>query len=164
MSNYHKTPVLEFHQAFGHPVHYHPTLATPALRELRIKLIAEELTELCEATGVSLVLHVGVSRRRAILDVWASGESLNMVEAADALGDLRYVVDGANLVFGFPGEEILNAIHQSNMSKLGADGKPIYREDGKILKGPNYKTPTDDIQRLLAAHADTDLSGPLWLP
>lgn len=163
----HKTPVLEFHKAFGHPVADRPTLATRELRVLRVKLIAEELMELCDALSLNLLIQVGYHHRQ-VLEVFAREHGpLNMGEAADALGDLRYVVDGANLVFGFPGEEILAAIHESNMSKLGADGLPIYREDGKILKGPNYKTPTADIQRILAEHsaaASINPDGPLWLP
>lgn len=68
-------------------------------------------------------------------------DTVDLIEAADALGDLDYVVQGSNISFGFPSEAILEEIHASNMSKLGEDGKPIYREDAKVLKGPNYFKP-----------------------
>jgi predicted HAD superfamily Cof-like phosphohydrolase len=67
----------------------------------------------------------------------------DMVEVADALGDMLYILCGTILEHGMQHkiEEVFNEIQQSNMSKLGADGKPIYREDGKVLKGPNYFKP-----------------------
>lgn len=67
----------------------------------------------------------------------------DMVEVADALGDMLYILCGTILEHGMQHkiEEVFNEIQQSNMSKLGADGKPIYREDGKVLKGPNYFRP-----------------------
>jgi predicted HAD superfamily Cof-like phosphohydrolase len=77
----------------------------------------------------------------------------DMIEAADALGDIRYITDGGNLISGFPGEAILAEIHRSNMSKLLDDGTVLRREDGKILKGPNYFKP--DIKRVLFGLAAT---------
>lgn len=67
----------------------------------------------------------------------------NLVEVADALGDMLYILCGTILEHGmqYKIEEVFNEIQRSNMSKLGADGKPIYREDGKVLKGPNYFQP-----------------------
>ena len=65
----------------------------------------------------------------------------DLVGAADALGDLEYVVNGAAIGMGIPLPEVVEEIHRSNMTKLGADGKPIYRADGKILKGPDYEPP-----------------------
>jgi len=67
----------------------------------------------------------------------------DMVEVADALGDMLYILCGTILEHGmqYKIEEVFNEIQRSNMSKLGADGKPIYREDGKVLKGPNYFKP-----------------------
>ena len=133
-------PVKEFHKAFGHPVETVPTLGSVELRMLRTKLLIEEVLELATALGLNVVCNVidGVSHV-------AIEENKNLVpdivEVADALGDIRYVTDGANLCFGLPAEEILNEIHRSNMSKLGENGKPIYREDGKVLKGPNYFKP-----------------------
>lgn len=135
--------VREFHEAFGHPVAQAPTPGDAALRELRVKLIAEELAELCSALGVSLLLEVNPQTEEGELVVEAvlGDDQVDLVEAADALGDLDYVVQGTNVALGFPAEEIVAEIHRSNMSKLGADGKPIYREDGKVLKGPNYRPP-----------------------
>ncbi len=73
----------------------------------------------------------------------------DMVEVADALGDMLYILCGTILEHGMQHkiEEVFNEIQRSNMSKLGADGKPIYREDGKVLKGPNYFKP--NIQAIL---------------
>lgn len=73
----------------------------------------------------------------------------DMVEVADALGDMLYILCGTILEHGmqYKIEEVFNEIQRSNMSKLGADGKPIYREDGKVLKGPNYFKP--DILKIL---------------
>lgn len=67
----------------------------------------------------------------------------DMVEVADALGDMLYILCGTIIEHGMQNkiEEVFNEIQRSNMSKLGADGKPIYREDGKVLKGPNYFKP-----------------------
>lgn len=67
----------------------------------------------------------------------------DLVEVADALGDMLYILCGTIIEHGMQHkiEEVFNEIQRSNMSKLGADGKPIYREDGKVLKGPNYFKP-----------------------
>ena len=67
----------------------------------------------------------------------------DLVEVADALGDMLYILCGTILEHGmhYKSEEVFNEIQRSNMSKLGADGKPIYREDGKVMKGPNYFKP-----------------------
>ena len=67
----------------------------------------------------------------------------NLVEVADALGDMLYILCGTIIEHGMQHkiEEVFNEIQRSNMSKLGADGKPIYRQDGKVLKGPNYFKP-----------------------
>lgn len=133
--------VRAFHEAFGHPVAPAPTPATKALRELRVKLIAEELTELCEALGVHLTIFQRNGKYVADVLAVAEDHEVDLVETADALGDIDYVTAGANLAFGLPAEAVAEEIHRANMSKLGADGKPIYREDGKVLKGPNYKAP-----------------------
>ncbi len=108
--------VGEFHRAFGHPIAARPTFAARAA--LRVELIREEFEEL------KLAIERG-----------------DLVAIADALGDLGYVIAGAALEFGIPLERVLEEIHRSNMSKLGADGKPITRADGKSLKGPNYRPP-----------------------
>ncbi|MGB5321508.1 MAG: nucleoside triphosphate pyrophosphohydrolase family protein, partial [Lutimonas sp.] len=78
-----------------------------------------------------------------------AAENDDLVEVADALGDMLYILCGTILEHGmqYKIEEVFNEIQRSNMSKLGADGKPIYREDGKVMKGPNYFKP--DIETIL---------------
>jgi predicted HAD superfamily Cof-like phosphohydrolase len=110
--------VREFHKTFGAPVAAVPRLLTRERYELRKSLIEEELVEYMVAF-----------------------EKGDIVEIADALGDILYVVLGTALEHGMNMEAIVTEIHESNMSKLGDDGKPIYREDGKILKGPNFYLP-----------------------
>lgn len=136
--------VREFHKTFEHPIATRPTIADAALRALRVRLIAEELGEFARACGVTLLLSVDPTKPLStdyleILDRPAVPPDL--VEMADALGDLDYVVQGANLALGIPGEAVVSEIHRSNMSKAGSDGKAVKREDGKILKGPNYSKP-----------------------
>jgi predicted HAD superfamily Cof-like phosphohydrolase len=147
---FHDTPVREFHAVFGHPIRTDPR-ATPPIEQrwLRVQMLATELVELARAFGVSLKIDSTASPHEdECVAVRAEITAVyDPVEAADALGDLRYLVDGGNLVCGFPGELVLAEIHRSNMSKLGADGKPVRREDGKILKGPGYFKP--DIARVL---------------
>ena len=108
----------DFMSAFGQEVLTEPTLPEQNLAKLRLELIREEVEE----------LNVGI-------------EGMDIVEIADALTDILYVVYGAGHAFGIDLDECYQEVHRSNMSKLGADGKPIYREDGKILKGPNYFHP-----------------------
>lgn len=110
--------VREFHAAFNQPVGAAPALIPAERSALRIALIEEEFGELKDAI--------------------AAGD---LVEIADALGDILYVTYGTATEYGLPINEILAEIHRANMSKLGADGKPIYREDGKVLKGPGYTRP-----------------------
>lgn len=142
--------VREFHSAFGHPIAPAATPGDRKLRELRVKLIAEELTELCEALGVALKIESNGVSSQFEVEAVKDDDQVDLIAAADALGDLDYVVQGANLVFGFPAEPVLKEIHRANMSKLGADGLPVYREDGKVMKGPNYTPP--DVAAVLAAH------------
>jgi predicted HAD superfamily Cof-like phosphohydrolase len=118
--------VAEFHDAFGVMNGSIPNIATPSICELRYKLMAEENDEYIEAC-----------------------EKHDLVGMADALGDMMYILAGTMLVHGMQGkiQQVFDEIHRSNMSKLGEDGKPLYREDGKIMKGPGYFKP--DIQSLL---------------
>ena len=108
----------QFMRAFGQEVLTKPTLPEQNLAKLRLELIREEVEE----------LNVGI-------------EGMDIVEIADALTDILYVVYGAGHAFGIDLDECYHEVHRSNMSKLGEDGKPIYREDGKVLKGPNYFHP-----------------------
>jgi predicted HAD superfamily Cof-like phosphohydrolase len=139
--------VREFHEAFNHPVATRPTIPPANIRRLRIALIAEELKELADASGVPFTYEIGS------LGMVKPSTEVDIVEAADACGDLDYVVQGTNVVWGFPAEEIAIEVHRSNMSKLGRDGKPIYREDAKVLKGPSYRPP--DVKSIIERHTDT---------
>ena len=125
-----------------------------ALIKLRYELIAEEGTELKAALQVLFDLYEKArSRHESLFRFLNKSTSDNVVqwhnakkEVADALGDILVVTIGTALAFGFDIEEIMRRIHESNMSKLGADGRPIYRKDGKVMKGPNYHAPElDDL-------------------
>lgn len=118
--------VLEFHATFGHPIKNQPCVGNGHINKLRVDLIKEETQELIKA------LHLG-----------------DEVGALDALCDLQYVLDGAFLALGFAHMKgaAMDEVHRSNMSKLGADGKPVYRTDGKVMKGPNYTPP--NLQKVI---------------
>ncbi|WP_298999404.1 nucleoside triphosphate pyrophosphohydrolase family protein [uncultured Tenacibaculum sp.] len=113
--------VHEFHTAFGLGINNEPTANISEERNLlRYNLMKEENEEYLEAA-----------------------QNNDLVEVADALGDMLYILCGTIIEHGMQHkiEEVFNEIQRSNMSKLGEDGKPIYREDGKVLKGPNYFKP-----------------------
>jgi len=114
MTNFEK--VAEFMTSFRQDVETEPQWTS--VSELRYNLIDEELKELRQAL-----------------------DERNLIEVADALTDLLYVVYGAGHSFGINLDKCFEEVHNSNMSKLGEDGRPIYREDGKVLKGPNYWSP-----------------------
>ena len=118
--------VGDFMEAFGQEVQFEPTWPDFNTRELRLELIQEELDELSEA----------------IADRY-------MIQIADALTDLLYVVYGAGHTFGLDLDECFQEVHRSNMSKLGENGRPIHREDGKVMKGPGYFEP--DLEGVLGA-------------
>ncbi len=134
---YHWTPVVEFHTAFGAPVVWTPTIPPDDRRLLRCRLILEELMEFMEASGFKLECHPVDGP--VITD--ANTHPYDCVAAADALADLKYVVEGAALEWGIPLQACFLEVHDSNMSKLGEDGRPILREDGKVLKGPGFRPP-----------------------
>ena len=118
--------VGDFMEAFGQDVQLEPTWPDFNTRELRLELIAEELDELSDAVA-----------------------DRDMIQIADALTDLLYVVYGAGHAFGIDFDECFQEVHASNMSKLGENGRPIYREDGKVMKGPGYFEP--DLEGILGA-------------
>ena len=138
-NKYHDTPVVEFHEAFGAPVAWTPGIPDEERRKLRCSLLLEEVVEFCQASGFSP--HVQTVGGAIKFDLWKLAADPDLVEAADALADIRYVTDGAALEWGIPLEKCLREVHRSNMSKLGEDGKPILRADGKILKGPHFTLP-----------------------
>lgn len=150
-NKYHDTCVVEFHEAFGAPVAWSPGVPPAERRKLRCELILEELFELIDASGLELALQEeidAVTGKGKVTHYWRpSGKISDLVAAADALADLRYVTDGASLEWGIPLEKCLREVHRSNMSKLGADGKPVLRADGKVLKGPNFTLP--DLEAIL---------------
>jgi len=110
--------VMDFMNNFGQEVKYNPEFPVEKVQKLRISLIEEELEELKEAM-----------------------EKKDVVGVADALTDILYVTYGAGAAFGIDLDKCFEEVHNSNMSKLDRDGRPIYREDGKILKGPDYFEP-----------------------
>ena len=119
--------VTQFHSAFGLGVSEQPIASLGAAKnKLRFELMKEENEEYLEAA-----------------------QNGDLVEVADALGDMLYILCGTIIEHGMQHkiEEVFDEIQRSNMSKLGADGKPIYREDGKVLKGPNYLKP--NIKQIL---------------
>ncbi len=116
--------VENFMLAFGQDIKVSPELADFNTAELRLDLINEEVQELSIAI-----------------------DNDDIVEIADALTDILYVVYGAGHAYGIDLDECFNEVHDSNMSKLGEDGRPIYRADGKVLKGPDYFPP--DLEGVL---------------
>jgi predicted HAD superfamily Cof-like phosphohydrolase len=116
MSNFDK--VGTFMKTFGQEVKTKPSLSSDKINKLRIDLIKEELEELTEAM-----------------------QKKDLLEVADALTDILYVTYGAGHAFGIDLDACFNEVQKSNMSKLGKDGKPIYNESGKVMKGPNYFKP-----------------------
>jgi len=120
-SNFDK--VRDFHYAFNMKVSEDPDLEIEDVA-LRLKLITEEYKEVVEAI-----------------------ESGRIVDIAKELSDILYVVYGTAVSFGIDIDAVFDEVHRSNMSKLGSDGRPIYRDDGKVLKGENY-IPAD-VQKVL---------------
>ena len=108
----------DFMEAFGQQVRDEPMWPDFSTRELRLELIREEYTELEDAI-----------------------DQKDMVAVADALTDLLYVIYGAGHAFGIDLDACYQEVHSSNMSKLDENGRPLKREDGKVLKGPNFFEP-----------------------
>ena len=116
MSNFSK--VGTFMKTFGQEVKTEPSLSTEKINKLRIDLIKEELEELTEAMN-----------------------NKDLLEVADALTDILYVTYGAGHAFGIDLDQCFEEVQNSNMSKLDENGKPIYNDSGKVMKGPNYFKP-----------------------
>ena len=116
MSNFSK--VGTFMKTFGQEVKDKPAFSTDKINKLRIDLIKEELEELTEAM-----------------------KNNDLLEVADALTDILYVTYGAGHAFGIDLDKCFQEVQNSNMSKLDENGKPIYDESGKVMKGPNYFKP-----------------------
>ena len=116
MSNFSK--VGTFMKTFGQDVKTKPSFSTDKINKLRLDLIKEELEELTEAMN-----------------------NKDLLEVADALTDILYVTYGAGHAFGVDLDKCFEEVQNSNMSKLDEDGKPIYNDAGKVMKGPNYFKP-----------------------
>ncbi|HIT76097.1 MAG TPA: nucleoside triphosphate pyrophosphohydrolase family protein [Candidatus Avipropionibacterium avicola] len=140
--------VREFHQTYALPVAEDaPSVARDRVH-MRMALIAEEFAELVGAVyGESAGQIVEQAFTAAVA---ADDQTRDTVETADALGDLVYVTYGMALECAIPLPAVLAEIQASNLSKLGEDGKPIYREDGKVLKGPGFFPP--DVAGVLDDH------------
>lgn len=158
--------VREFHLAFHHPVEERLVVPSAKTRLLRFRLLFEELMEFGRAIGIEHICKLEQEEfereLKGTLNQFAIDETheVDMVEAADALGDIDYVCAGANLCFGFPAEEVAAEIHRANMSKLGADGLPVQDAFGKIVKSSNYRAPnvSDVLTRNLNAEPDLTLA------
>tara|TARA_B100000401_G_scaffold409238_1_gene326586 strand:- start:216 stop:587 length:372 start_codon:yes stop_codon:yes gene_type:complete len=122
MTNFQK--VKTFMQTFGQEVKIKPSFSTEKINQLRYNLINEELEELKHAIA-----------------------NKDLLEVADALTDILYVTYGAGHAFGIDLDRCFEEVQNSNMSKLGEDGKPIYNEAGKVMKGPKYYKP--DLSKFL---------------
>ena len=116
MTNFDK--VGTFMKTFGQEVKTKPSFSTDKINKLRLDLIKEELSELTEAMY-----------------------NKDLIEVADALTDILYVTYGAGHAFGINLDKCFEEVQNSNMSKLDENGKPIYNEHGKVMKGPNYFKP-----------------------
>ena len=116
MTNFEK--VGTFMKTFGQEVKENSSFSTDEINELRINLIKEELDELIEAMNKK-----------------------DLIEVADALTDILYVTYGAGHAFGINLDECFQEVQNSNMSKIDNNGKPIYNDKGKVMKGPNYFKP-----------------------
>ena len=122
MSNFSKVGV--FMKTFGQEVKDKPSFSTDKINKLRLELIKEELNELTEAMN-----------------------NKDLLEVADALTDILYVTYGAGHAFGINLDKCFEEVQNSNMSKLDDNGKPIYNEHGKVMKGPNYFKP--DLKKFI---------------
>ncbi len=127
-----------FHAAFGLPVRSCPTADIPVEEaHLRQALLDEEVDELRAAVAVGDVVGI-----------------------ADALADIVYVACGTAHAYGIDLDAVVAEVHRSNMTKLGADGRPLYRHDGKVLKGPGYETPQVAAVLGLVPAASDEGTGP----
>ena len=122
MTNFNK--VGTFMKTFGQEVKDKPSFSTDKINKLRLDLIKEELNELTEAMN-----------------------NKDLLEVADALTDILYVTYGAGHAFGINLDKCFEEVQNSNMSKLDDNGKPIYNEHGKVMKGPNYFKP--DLKKFI---------------
>lgn len=145
--------IQEFHTAFNKiPDPEKPTQINRDMVILRAKLMFEEFKETLDEMGISLKREKDGSLKLVDKsDVPGFDPAIDLSKLSKELADLLYVVYGTAAAFGIPIDEVYQSVHVSNMSKLGPDGKPVYREDGKVLKGPNYQPP--QIREIIDAHS-----------
>ena len=122
MTNFQK--VKNFMETFGQEIKSSPSFSSPKINQLRYNLIKEELDEFKQAL-----------------------DNNDLLEVADALTDILYVTYGAGHAFGINLDACFEEVQNSNMSKLGKDGKPIFNDQGKVMKGPNYFKP--DLSKVI---------------
>ena len=154
--------VGQFQRVFGHSINKVPTIQPKQELALRINLILEEVAEYTEAvagmtqemaaesdTDLALAARCIRGVMRIVRQAPESDfEHQDLVAMADALTDINYVVYGAGHVSGLPLDDFMNEVHSSNMTKLGEFDLPLYNEDGKTIKGPNYRAP--DLEKVLS--------------
>ena len=134
--------VGEFMKAYEQDVHTTARFPMEKIRQLRFDLIEEELDELAEAMYNQEDLEeTNDNGELSSESEFINDSQENLIEIADALTDLLYVVYGAGHAYGINLDACFDEVQRSNMSKLDENGKAIKREDGKILKGPNYSPP-----------------------
>lgn len=148
--------VKEFHETYNHPVKEAPELPSPDRLKLRLNLILEEANELIRAVAGENENHkylmaaaMRVSNAKDLVSQAPDYEFQegDLLEIAKELTDGSYVQQGMGLECGINLDSTMIEVHDSNMSKLGEDGKPIYNEMNKVIKGPNYRLP--DMEKVL---------------
>ncbi len=126
----------------------------PSIIKLRLKLALEELEELFFATmnrQSQKLVNIHFKQINSFIEALDdSSFSINLIDIADALTDIEYINNGTAAVFGIPLDATFREVHRSNMSKLDADGKPVFREDGKVIKSDLYSPP--DLDSVLASY------------
>jgi predicted HAD superfamily Cof-like phosphohydrolase len=142
--------VREFNLAFGNMLAEKPTTLNVEDDQLALNLLYEEVKETADAMAFDENFEDASANYPLFSPRYLRKTGVNegnIVETADGLGDIVYIAYGEALKRGIDLDAVIAEIHASNMSKLGEDGKPIIREDGKILKGPSYRKP--DLARVL---------------
>lgn len=135
--------VTEFHNTFGIAGVSRMDMSNHSLNTLRLNLISEEVSELMDEVGEGF-------QHEDHFEFQPKVEPISRERVAKELADLLYVVIGTAVSWDVPLEEVFEEVHRSNMSKAGPDGKPIFRDDGKLLKGPDY-TPAE-LKPIIEAH------------
>lgn len=133
--------VEDFHYRFEHPIAGAPTIPADDRVRLRLALIAEEFIETYAALTGGTPEEIATAIKNMRDSVVLETIKVDLPAFADALADLRYVILGAELEFGINGDAVFDLVHAANMAKLGPDGKPIKREDGKTLKPEGWQPP-----------------------